>query len=89
MALGATPRDVVSLVMRDGLTLTASGLVAGLALSAVAVRGIGVFLFGGGGFDVPIVSAAFLTLAGAAVAASWIPAKRATRIAPTIALRAE
>jgi predicted permease len=89
VALGATTRDVLSLVIRDGLTLTAVGLVIGLALSAVAVRGIGGFLFGGGGFDLPIVAAAFITLAAASVAATLIPARKATRIAPTIALRAE
>lgn len=89
MALGATARDVVSLVMRDGLPLTVAGLVVGLGLSAVAVRGIGAFLFGGGGFDLPIVAGAFLTLGAAAIGASWVPARRATRIAPTTALRAE
>ena len=89
MALGATGRDVVSLVMRDGVWLAISGLVLGLGLSALAVRGIGGFLFGGAGFDVPIVAGALVTLAAAALAATWIPAKRATRIAPTTALRAE
>lgn len=89
LALGATSRDVVSLVMRDGLSLTAAGLVLGLGLSALAVRAIGGFVFGGGGFDLPIVGAAFVALAGAALAANWVPARRATRIAPTIALRAD
>ena len=89
MALGATARDVTALVMRDGLWLAASGLLIGLALSALAVRGIGGFLFGGASFDAPIVTAAFMTLAAAALAASYIPARRATRIAPTTALRAE
>lgn len=89
LALGATSRDVVSLVMRDGLSLTATGLILGLGLSALSVRAIGGFLFGGGGFDLPIVGAAFLVLAAAAVAANWVPARRATRIAPTIALRAD
>jgi len=89
LALGATSRDVLSLVMRDGLALTTAGLVLGLGLSALAVRGIGGFLFGGGGFDLPIVGAAFITLTLAGVAATWVPARRATRIAPTTALRAE
>lgn len=89
MALGATARDVVSLVMRDGLWQSTAGLVLGLGLSALAVRAIGGFLFDGGGFDLPIVAGAFMTLAAAALAASWVPARRATRIAPTIALRAE
>ena len=89
MALGATTRDVLSLVMRDGLTLTAVGLVVGLGLSAIAVRGIGGFLFGGASFDAPIVGAALAVLGAAALVASWIPARRATRIAPTTALRSE
>jgi ABC-type antimicrobial peptide transport system permease subunit len=89
LALGATSRDVLALVMRDGLWLTAVGLVLGLGLSALAVRGIGGFLFGGGGFDAPIVSAAFLTLAAATLVATVVPARRATRIAPTTALRAD
>ena len=89
MALGATTRDVLSLVMRDGLTLTAVGLFIGLGLSAVAVRGIGGFLFGGGAFDAPIVGGAFATLVADALLASWVPARRATKIEPTTALRAE
>ena len=89
MALGASTRDVLSLVIRDGLTLTTVGLVIGLGLSAVAVRAIGGFLFGGGGFDLPIVAGAFITLAGASIAAAFVPARRATRIAPTKALRSE
>ncbi|MCR4374094.1 MAG: ADOP family duplicated permease, partial [Acidobacteria bacterium] len=47
LALGATSRDVVSLVMRDGLSLTAAGLIVGLGLSALVVRAIGGFVFGG------------------------------------------
>jgi predicted permease len=89
MALGATTRDVVGLVLRDGLWQTVSGLVLGLALSALIVKAIGSLLFGGGGFDLPIVAAAFMTLALAAICATLVPARRATRIAPTTALRAE
>ncbi|HUR21898.1 MAG TPA: ABC transporter permease [Vicinamibacterales bacterium] len=89
MALGATARDVISLVMRDGIGLAMSGLILGLVLSALAVRAISGFLFGGGSFDAPIVTAAFVTLAFSALVASWIPARRATRIAPTTALRAD
>lgn len=89
MALGATSRDVVSLVLGDGLALTAAGLILGLGLSAVTVQAIGGFLFGGGGFDFPIVSAAFMTLALATIAATWVPARRATKIAPSLALRSE
>jgi hypothetical protein len=89
LALGATSRDVVSLVMRDGLSLTAMGLILGLGLSALVVRAIGGFVYGGGGFDLPIVGAAFLALGLAAIVATWVPARRATRIAPSLALRSE
>jgi hypothetical protein len=89
MALGATARDVVALVMRDGMWLATAGLIAGLGLSVLTVRAISSLLFDGGAFDAPIVTAAFLTLAFSALVASWIPARRATRIAPTTALRAE
>ena len=89
LALGATSRDVVSLVMRDGLSLTAIGLVLGLGLSALAVRAIGGFVYGGGGFDLPIVGAAFAALGLSAIVATWVPARRATKIAPSLALRAE
>lgn len=87
VALGATARDVAALVLRDGLATTIGGLVIGLGLSFVAVQGIGSLLFDGGGFDLPIVAAAFLALTAAALAANLIPARRATRVAPTIALR--
>ncbi len=89
LALGATSRNVVSLVMRDGLSLTAAGLVLGLGLSALAVRAIDSFVFGGGGFDLPIVAAAFVALFVEATAATWLPAYRATRTAPSLTLQSE
>ncbi len=87
MALGATARQVTGLVMRDGLGLTITGLVLGLGLSFLTVRAVGSMIFGGGGFDLPIVGAAFVTLGAAALLANLIPARRATRVAPTVALR--
>lgn len=87
MALGATARDVTTLVLRDGMATTIAGLVIGLGLSFVAVQGIGSLLFDGGGFDLPIVAAAFLALTAAAAAANLIPARRALRVSPTVALK--
>jgi predicted permease len=87
VALGATARDVTALVLRDGMATTIGGLVIGLGLSFVAVQGIGSLLFDGGGFDLPIVAAAFVALTGAGLAANLIPARRATRVSPTVALR--
>jgi ABC-type antimicrobial peptide transport system permease subunit len=89
LALGATARDVIALVMRDGLWQTVTGLVLGLGLSALVIRAISGLLFDGGRFDLPIVAAAFATLGAAALVATLVPAKRATSIAPTTALRAE
>jgi predicted permease len=87
LALGAQARDVAALVLRDGLFTTIAGLVLGLGLSFVAVQGIGSLLFDGGGFDLPIVAAAFVALVVSALVANWVPARRAMRVAPTVALR--
>ena len=89
IALGATPRRIVRLVLRDGAVLAACGIAAGLVLSAMAgglIRGL---LVGDGRVDAPVVVAASLVLVAAVLAASVIPAWRAARIAPTRALRSE
>ena len=87
LALGAQGRDVAALVIRDGLFTTVAGLVLGLGLSFVAIQGIGSLLFDGGGFDLPIVGVAFVALVASALLANWVPARRAMRVAPTVALR--
>ncbi len=89
VALGANGRDVVSLVLREGLTMTVIGLVVGVGLSWVAVKGLSSLLFDSGGFDLPIVGAAFVALTSAALLANIVPARRATRVAPTIALKSQ
>jgi predicted permease len=87
MALGAKSRDVIRLVVGDGLTLTLAGLVAGLVLSALVGRAVGVLLFQGASFDGAVVAVAFLTLLSTAALASWLPARRAARISPSRAFR--
>jgi predicted lysophospholipase L1 biosynthesis ABC-type transport system permease subunit len=87
MALGAKSRDVIRLVVGDGLALTLAGLVAGLALSAMVGRAVGVLLFQGASFDGVVIGVAFLTLLSAAALASWLPARRAARISPSRAFR--
>ena len=89
VALGATGGDVAKLVIREGVLLTAAGIVLGVGLSALAGGAIRSLLFGDSRFDAPVVLGAAVTLTAAALLASWLPARRASRIAPTVALRTE
>ncbi|HEU4688138.1 MAG TPA: ABC transporter permease [Vicinamibacterales bacterium] len=87
MALGANPRGVAALMLRQGLVPVA----AGIALGAVAALGIGLalssVLFGVGPADPLSLAGASATLAVAATAACYVPARRASRADPLIALR--
>ena len=87
MALGAGRRDVMWLVFRQGLMLTAAGLAVGLAGSLALTRFIAGFLYGVKAADPLTFSAATLLLGGVACAAIVRPAWRATRLDPLIALR--
>ncbi len=89
VALGATGGDVARLVIREGVVLTAAGIVIGIGLSALAGGAIRSMLFGDSTFDAPVVLGAAAVLTMSALLASWLPARRATRIAPTVALRTE
>ncbi len=89
MALGATRADVAGLVVREGARATALGTGLGLLLAAALgflLRGI---LYRVSPFDPLVVGAAAALLAGAALLASYVPARRATRVAPLDALRTE
>lgn len=87
LALGATPRHVLLTVMRDGFTLAAIGLGVGLAGAALAARAMRQMLFGIGPFDpVTFAGMAAVLLASAALA-SFVPARRATKVDPMIVLR--
>jgi predicted permease len=89
MALGAKRRDVLSLVLRQGMTLAVMGIVLGLATAFAVTRFVSSLLFG-------ISNTDFITFAGAALGlgivglfACYLPARRATRVDPVIALRSE
>lgn len=89
MALGATRRDVVWLVLRQGLVLTVVGVVIGLVLSLALTRLVASFLNGVSPFDPVTYAAGPVFLAMVALVASGLPARRATRVDPSVALRCE
>lgn len=89
MALGAAPATVLLLVLKDGLRLTAAGLVAGVALAGLATRALASVLFGVTAFDLPTYAAVAIVLTVTATVATYLPARRAMRINPIEALRTE
>ena len=89
MALGAQRRDIVGLVVRQGAALVAGGLVAGLLAAAASTRILESLLFGVTASDALTFATAAVLLLAAALLACYLPARGATRINPTDALRAE
>jgi predicted permease len=87
MALGATVRDVVWAVLRQGLGLTGAGAAVGLALALLATRLLAGFLYGVSPFDPLTYGVVPLFLCGVASAACALPAWRAARVDPVVALR--
>lgn len=88
-ALGATRRDLLRLIVRDGLTATGVGLAAGMLLAALLTRAMASALFGVAPLDVVAFSSAALLVLAVACVACAIPARRALAIDPAAALRAE
>lgn len=89
LALGATPRDLTRQVLREGLVMALAGLAVG-AVGAIAVsRLIRALLFGVGPLDPWAYAAAAVVLPLATLVACWLPARRAGRESPMIALRSE
>jgi predicted permease len=89
IALGARPHEVLGTVMREGIVLTAAGVAIGLGLSVVTMRLVSGLLFAVSPFDPGTFASASLFLAAVAAAASILPARRASRLDPFTALRAE
>jgi putative ABC transport system permease protein len=89
MALGATPGRVLSMVLGRAAALMAAGLAIGGASAWYLSVGVKTFLFEVQPNDVRVFAAALMVLAAAGLAASAIPARRASRVDPMIALRAE
>jgi len=89
MALGASRQDVLRMVVGGGLRLAVAGVLIGVALSLAAGRFISTLLFGVRATDPLTFSAVAAVLLATAVVAAWIPARRATRVDPMVALRYE
>jgi predicted permease len=89
MALGATSRSIVALIMREGLVLTGVGIMLGVGVAIAVGVGLGSLLIGVGPGDPVSYVTASLLLLGVAAAASYVPARRALRIDPAAALRSE
>jgi predicted permease len=89
IALGATPRRILSMILSEAFVLLGFGLSIGLALSIALAGTASKLLFGLKPYDIATLAAASALLAAVAVAASVLPARRAARLEPTIALREE
>ncbi len=89
LALGAQPADVTRTIVREGAVLTATGAAVGV----VGALGVSILLagqlYGVSAFDAASYAAALATIAGAALVASWLPARRASGLSPLDALRAD
>jgi putative ABC transport system permease protein len=89
MALGAGPGDVIGLVLRQGARLAGTGAAIGLAGAFALTRLLSGLLFGVSPTDPLVFTAVPLLLIGVAFAACYVPARRATRVSPVVALRYE
>jgi putative ABC transport system permease protein len=89
LALGALPSQIRAMILARGMRLLASGLLLGFVGAFAVSRVLRSLLFGVSATDPLIYAAVTLVLAGAALFACWLPARRASRVDPIITLRAE
>jgi putative ABC transport system permease protein len=89
MTLGAAPRDVLRLVVREGLLQTICGLALGLTGAAIMMRSFATMLYGVGPADPVTLAGVSLALILTALTACLVPARRAMRVNPVVALRQE
>jgi putative ABC transport system permease protein len=89
VALGAQSADILKQVLGEGARLAAAGLALGLAASIIATRFLGTLLFGVKPTDPLTIATVAAILTAVALTACYLPARRATRVDPMIALRHE
>ena len=89
VALGASRGGILGMVLRETLLLAFAGLAMGLPCALLASRLLGHMLFGVSASDPATVAAVALTLASVAASAAYVPARRAMRVDPMVALRHE
>ena len=89
MALGARPGAVLAMVLRQGLALTSIGLAIGLAIAVGVGRLAASLLYGISGTDVITFLTVATVLVATALLACWLPARRAAKLNPLVALRNE
>jgi ABC-type antimicrobial peptide transport system permease subunit len=88
-AIGATRRQIVMLILRQGLWKTGLGVIAGLAGAVALSRFVTGLLFQVQPIDHLVYATVVVLLTVVAAAASWLPARRAAKVDPMVALRAE
>ncbi|HEX8711525.1 MAG TPA: FtsX-like permease family protein, partial [Terracidiphilus sp.] len=89
LALGAAPRQILEMILRDASQMSVAGIVIGITFSLSLARFVRSILFGITASDPVTLCGAALVLVLVALAASWVPARRAAGIQPTEALRHE
>lgn len=89
VALGATRSQVVGLVLRQGIALVGAGVVLGLIIALVATRLLTKLLYGIAPTDLVTFAGVPVVLGAVALLASWLPARRASRIDPLVAMRSD
>jgi len=89
MALGATRRDISRMVLGEGLAITSLGIAVGLAGALALTRLMLALLYGVSPTDPATFVAVPALLAGVALLATWVPARRAARVEPLVAIRCE